>query len=190
VQGDKTKVRCTDVEDTGLVPGLHVDKNDTITNKTDLGMTARAGSGNNTSSGGPSTTNCSPTGATTRSTAAAATDYIYAASGNDYVSGGTGQNELLGGPATTPSTAARLRPDQPEAATTWHTAVPVTTTSRRAPARTSSTVTTARTSSSRTKATAGVRRTCAAEPAGLRELLGRTKAVYADNDGKQGDDGA
>jgi Ca2+-binding RTX toxin-like protein len=98
VKGDKTKVRCTTSKTPDWFRVYTYDKNDTITNKTDLGMTARGGSGNNIISGGPKHDELFADGGNDKIYGAGGNDYIYADSGNDYVSGGTGENELLGGP--------------------------------------------------------------------------------------------
>lgn len=98
VKGDKTKVRCTTPKTPSWIRVYTGDKNDTITNKTDLGMTARAGSGHNTIVGGPRHDELYADGGNDKIWGGAGNDYIYSDSGNDTIYGGPGSNDLKGGP--------------------------------------------------------------------------------------------
>jgi Ca2+-binding RTX toxin-like protein len=115
VKGDKTKVRCTTSKNPDWFRVYTGDKNDTITNKTDLGMTARAGSGNNTITGGPKHDELFADDGHDRIYAKGGADYVYSAGGNDYISGGPGSNELIGGPGNDTIYGGpdfdRIRPD-------------------------------------------------------------------------------
>jgi Ca2+-binding RTX toxin-like protein len=115
VKGDKTKVRCTTSKNPDWFRVYTYDKNDTITNKTDLGMTARAGSGNNTVVGGPKHDELYADDGADKIYGKGGGDYIYSAGGNDYISGGPGSNELIGGPGNDTIYGGpdfdRIRPD-------------------------------------------------------------------------------
>ena len=98
VKGDKTKVRCTTPKNPIWFRVYTWNKNDTITNKTDLGMTARGGSGNNTIVGGPKHDDLYADGGNDKIYGNGGNDYIYSDSGNDLIYGGAGDNDLKGGP--------------------------------------------------------------------------------------------
>jgi Ca2+-binding RTX toxin-like protein len=115
VKGDKTKVRCTTSKNPDWFRVYTGDKNDTITNKTDLGMTARAGSGNNTIIGGPKHDELFAEEGNDKIYGMSGADYIFSAGGNDYISGGPGSNELIGGSGNDEINGGpdfdRIRPD-------------------------------------------------------------------------------
>jgi Ca2+-binding RTX toxin-like protein len=115
VKGDKTKVRCTTSKSPDWFRVYTGDKNDTITNRTDLGMTARAGSGNNTIHGGPKHDELLADDGKDKIYGNGGSDYVYSSGGNDYISGGTGSNELIGGPGNDTIYGGpnfdRIRPD-------------------------------------------------------------------------------
>ncbi|UQU65214.1 calcium-binding protein [Couchioplanes caeruleus] len=115
VSGDTTKVRCTTPKNPTWFFVYTGDKNDSIKNSTDLGMTARAGSGNNWITGGPKHDDLYADDGADTIWGAGGDDYIYSAGGKDIIYGGTGSNELIGGPGNDTIYGGpdfdRIRPD-------------------------------------------------------------------------------
>ena len=98
VSGDTTKVKCTTPKNPTWFMVYTGDKNDSIKNQADLGMTARAGSGTNWITGGPKHDELFADDGADTIWGAGGDDYIYSAGGKDTVYGGAGSNELIGGP--------------------------------------------------------------------------------------------
>lgn len=96
VRGDVTKVRCT----TGKSPTwLRVylrDRNDKVTNKTDLGMSAYAGSGNDALTGGPRNDYLYGDDGKDTLTGLGGNDWLGGGHGNDRIHGGAGRDNLDG----------------------------------------------------------------------------------------------
>jgi Ca2+-binding RTX toxin-like protein len=115
VKGDVTKVRCTTKKTPNWFRVYTGNKNDTITNKTTVGMTVRAGSGNNTITGGPKHDELFADDGNDKVYALGGNDYVYTSGGNDLIYGGAGDNELIGGPGNDTIYGGpdfdRIRPD-------------------------------------------------------------------------------
>ncbi|MEU4155993.1 calcium-binding protein [Actinoplanes sp. NPDC026670] len=78
VKGDKTKVRCTTTKAPTRVRVYTYDRNDTVVNRTGLGMTASGGTGNDKLYGGPRS------------------DLLYGGIGADQLHGNGGNDDLIG----------------------------------------------------------------------------------------------
>ncbi|BEL10929.1 hypothetical protein Q0Z83_091200 [Actinoplanes sichuanensis] len=88
VKGDKTKVRCTTAKPPTRVRVYTYDRNDTVVNRTGLGMTANGGTGNDKIYGGPGADLLyGDTGA----------DQLFGNGGRDYLNGDEGNDRLWGG---------------------------------------------------------------------------------------------
>nr|BFE69269.1 hypothetical protein GCM10020092_025700 [Actinoplanes digitatis] len=88
VKGDKTKVRCRTSKAPTRVRVYTYDRNDSIVNRTDLGMTADGGSAADTITGGPR-------GDTLRGDTGK--DKLHGLGGVDYIQGGDGNDRVYGG---------------------------------------------------------------------------------------------
>ncbi|WP_430780357.1 calcium-binding protein [Actinoplanes sp. G11-F43] len=95
---DKTRVRCTTSGAPTWGSIATYDKNDTVVNKSDLGLSIRVGSGTNKIIGGPRSENLFGGDGNDTIWGNGGNDYVYAAEGNDVVYGGPGRDDLRGGP--------------------------------------------------------------------------------------------
>ena len=97
VRNDKTKVRCTT---TGTPTYVTVDVgnlNDTVSNKSDLGIVAVGGAGNDTLIGGPGNDSMSGGAGNDKLTGKDGIDTLTGDAGNDQLSAGAGNDMLIGG---------------------------------------------------------------------------------------------
>jgi Ca2+-binding RTX toxin-like protein len=97
VKGDKTKVKCTTAKTTTRVRVWTYDRNDAIANKTGLGMTAYAGTGNDKITGGPRGDYLYGDEGNDKIYGLAGNDHIFGDEGNDTLRGGDGHDEILDG---------------------------------------------------------------------------------------------
>ncbi|BCJ53500.1 hypothetical protein Asp14428_49750 [Actinoplanes sp. NBRC 14428] len=97
VSGDRTKVRCTTPRNPTWFMVYPGDKNDSVANRTDLGMTARGGSGNNTIYGGPKHDELYADDGNDTIYGNGGADYIFSAGGKDVIYGGDGEDTLKAG---------------------------------------------------------------------------------------------
>jgi Ca2+-binding RTX toxin-like protein len=88
VRGDRTKVRCTTSKTPTWARIILGDRNDTLTNKSDLGLTADGGSGNDKLTGGPRGDYLD---------GSYGNDKLYGLAGDDSVNGSLGTDRVEGG---------------------------------------------------------------------------------------------
>lgn len=87
VKGDKTKVKCTTRKKTKDLNISLGDKNDWVINRTAVRMTADAGAGNDTITGGSGVDDAN---------GGAGNDKLYGKGGNDFLGGGAGDDRIFG----------------------------------------------------------------------------------------------
>jgi len=98
VGSDVTKVACTTTATPTAVTVQAGDKNDIVTNKSDLGMVAAGGSGNDTITGGSIRDRALNGGpGNDKVYGGGGNDDLYGEAGNDRLDGGSGADELDGG---------------------------------------------------------------------------------------------
>jgi Ca2+-binding RTX toxin-like protein len=94
---DRTKVRCTLKKAPTRLNVYTYDRNDTVVNKTGLGMFADGGSGNDAITGGPGQDKLRGGDGKDRLWGLAGKDFLSGGDGNDRVSGGDGDDDVDGG---------------------------------------------------------------------------------------------
>jgi len=97
VKADKTKVRCTTSKAPTRVRVYTYDRNDSIVNKTDLGMTADSGTGNDSVTGGPRADTIRDYDGKNKIWGLGGADAIDTGDGNDRLYGGDGDDRLNSG---------------------------------------------------------------------------------------------
>jgi serralysin len=106
VKGDKTKVRCTTKKTPTRVRVYTYDRNDSITNRTGLAMTADGGTGNDRITGGPRADTLRGDrgkdtifglGGNDRIDGSYDNDHLYGGDGNDQIEDGFGNDVVHGG---------------------------------------------------------------------------------------------
>ncbi|WP_412744213.1 calcium-binding protein [Krasilnikovia sp. MM14-A1004] len=97
VKGDRTKVQCTPATAPTRIRVYLGDKNDSVVNQTDLGMSAYGGSGNDRLTGGPRSDNLHGGTGGDKMWGLGGRDYLLGQDGNDRLSGGDGDDNLDGG---------------------------------------------------------------------------------------------
>ncbi|OJF14944.1 calcium-binding protein [Couchioplanes caeruleus] len=95
VRGDRTKVRCTTRATPTRVRVYTYDRNDSITNKTDLPATLSGGSGKDRIVGGRKADLIDGGTGNDRISGDGGNDTLYGDTGNDVVRGGTGNDEIM-----------------------------------------------------------------------------------------------
>lgn len=98
VKGDKTKVTCTPSKAPTRVRVYTYDRNDTVINRTGLGMTADGGTGNDKLYGGPRADSLQGGTGADRLHGAGGNDSLNGDEGNDRLWGGDGDDSVDGGP--------------------------------------------------------------------------------------------
>ncbi|MEU4419987.1 calcium-binding protein [Actinoplanes sp. NPDC024001] len=98
VKGDTTKVRCTvaDLAAARVILDLS-DGNDTLTNRSDLAITANGGRGRDSLTGGSAAEALLGGAGVDRIYGGAGNDHLNGTTENDYIRGGAGDDEVVGG---------------------------------------------------------------------------------------------
>ncbi|MBB2947952.1 Ca2+-binding RTX toxin-like protein [Actinoplanes lutulentus] len=100
VKGDKTKAKCRTSAAPTRVRVWTYDRKDSIVNRTGLGMTAYAGTGNDKVTGGPRGDYLYGDEGNDKIYGLAGDDHIFGDEGNDTLYGGDGRDEILDGSGT------------------------------------------------------------------------------------------
>jgi serralysin len=98
VKGDKTRIRCTTKADPTRVRVYLGNRNDSVVNKSGLGMTADGGTGNDKLTGGPKGDTLRGGSGADKLWGAGGRDSLLGQDGNDYLSAGDGDDWVEGGP--------------------------------------------------------------------------------------------
>jgi serralysin len=96
VKGDKTKVRCKTSKAPTRLRVYTYDRNDSVVNKTDLGMTADGGTGNDKLTGGPRADTLWGDSGADKIYGLGGKDQLVGHDGNDMISGGDGDDWVQG----------------------------------------------------------------------------------------------
>lgn len=96
VKGDKTRVTCTTKKATGRVTVYTYDRNDVITNNSDVRLSAFSGTGNDTVAGGSLGDAIQTGSGNDRADGRGGKDTLWGMTGNDTLRGGTGDDQLWG----------------------------------------------------------------------------------------------
>ncbi|GAA1589080.1 calcium-binding protein [Actinoplanes couchii] len=97
VKGDKTRVRCTPTKAPTRIQVWTYDRNDTIVNRTDVGMTADGGAGADRITGGSRSDRLEGGDGADRLWGLGGKDYLHGSDGNEVLSGGDGDDWVEGG---------------------------------------------------------------------------------------------
>lgn len=97
VKGDKTRVRCTTKKAPTRIRVYTFDRNDSVVNRTGLGMTADGGTGADTLTGGPRSDTLRGGSGADKLYGLGGTDWMTGSDGNDRLDGGDGDDSLDGG---------------------------------------------------------------------------------------------
>ncbi|MEU4424263.1 calcium-binding protein [Actinoplanes sp. NPDC024001] len=97
VKGDRTKVRCTPSKAPTRVRVYTYDRNDSVTNRSGLAISASGGTGSDQLFGGPLADRLTGGTGNDRISAGSGNDRLSGDDGTDYLYGGAGHDQIIGG---------------------------------------------------------------------------------------------